>query len=48
VFVLRRGKVKNITVRNNIFVVANGLQVFGLGGTHPWPLDFDQPRSYNL
>ena len=48
VFVLRRGKVKNITVRNNIFLVADGLQVFGLGGTHRWPQDFDQPRSHNL
>ena len=24
------------------------MQVFGLGGTHPWPQDFDQPRSHNL
>lgn len=48
VFVLRRGNVDNITIRNNIFVTADSLQVFGMGGVHPWPQDFNQLHSHNL
>lgn len=48
VFVLRRGNVHNITIRNNIFVTKDSLQVFGLGGVHPWPQDFNQVHTHNL
>jgi hypothetical protein len=48
VFVLRKNNVHNIVIRNNIFVTADGLQVFGLGGVHRWPQDFNQPHSHNL
>ena len=48
VFVLRKNNMRNIVIRNNIFVTADGLQVFGPGGVHPWPQDFNQPHSHNV
>jgi hypothetical protein len=48
VFAFLKDTVDNIRVRNNIFAVSNGLQVFN--GTTPYNAaqDYDQPRNHNL
>lgn len=47
VFSFTQDEVSNITVRNNIFVLANGLQVFG-GNLPHGPQDYNQPRDHNI
>jgi len=48
VFAFLKDTVDDIRVRNNIFAVGNGLQIFG--GTIPYNAaqDYDQPREHNL
>jgi len=47
VFALPKGSTENVRIRNNIFAVAHGLQVFA--GASPYSeSDYDQPRDHNL
>jgi hypothetical protein len=47
VFTFNEGEARNIHVRNNIFAVAHGIQVFN--GVSPYgPQDWDQPRDHNV
>ena len=47
VFTFLKGSLENIKIRNNIFVVGEGLQVFG-GHSPYFKSDFDQSRDHNL
>ena len=47
VFGLPKGSPENVRIRNNIFAVSHGLQVFA--GVSPYSeSDYDQPRDHNL
>lgn len=48
VFALSKGAVRSITIRNNIFAVADGLQVFVGLGYSVKNQDFNPPHSHNL
>lgn len=48
VFTFPKGILENILIRNNIFVVGEGLQVFGGEAPYYSESDFDQPRDHNL
>ena len=47
VFTFLKDSLENIRIRNNIFVVGEGLQVFG-GHSPYFKSDFDQSRDHNL
>jgi hypothetical protein len=47
VFTFLKGSVENIEIRNNIFAVGEGLQVFG-GHSPYYESDYDQQRDHNL
>jgi len=47
VFTFPKGALENVRIRNNIFAVGEGLQVFS--GVSPYSAsDYDQPRDHNL
>ncbi len=48
VFTFPKGILENIRIRNNIFAVGEGLQVFGGESPYYSDSDFDQPRDHNL
>jgi hypothetical protein len=47
VFTFPKGVAKNNHIRNNIFCVTRGLQVFA-GESPYYPMDYDQPHDHNL
>jgi hypothetical protein len=48
VFTFPKGILENILIRNNIFALGEGLQVFGGEAPYYSDSDFDQPRDHNL